>query len=119
MKRGDIFTADLNPSRGSEQSGVRPVILIQRNNIERFTRTYLVVPLTSNLRRSEIPGTFVIPEGEGGLTQDSVALCYQTVVLDHTRLIRQIGELSPPYIEKLRKALIYTLNLEDSSESLA
>ncbi len=113
MRRGDIFTADLNLSRGSEQSGIRPVILIQRNNIERFTRTYLVVPLTSNVRRSQIPGTFIIPVGEGGLTQASVALCYQAVVLDQDRLIRKIGELSAPYLESLRKALIYTLNLED------
>ena len=112
MNRGEIFLANLNPSRGSEQSGIRPVIVIQRNTIGRFTRTALVIPLSSNLRRSNIPGTITIPAGEGGLTQDSVALCYQTVVLDQERFIRKLGNLSQPYLEMIRQALIYTMELE-------
>jgi mRNA interferase MazF len=60
MNRGDSFLANLNPSRGSEQAGIRPVILVQRNTIGRFTRTVVVVLLTSNLRRAQIPGTVVI-----------------------------------------------------------
>jgi mRNA interferase MazF len=113
MKRGDVFLADLNPTRGSEQAGVQPVVLVQRNSIGRFTKTILVVPITSNLRRAQIPGTVSIPSGEGGLTQDSVALCYQAVVLDQGRFIRKIGALSGPSLERLRQALIYTLALDD------
>jgi mRNA interferase MazF len=113
MNRGDIFLANLNPSRGSEQAGIRPVVLVQRNTIGRFTRTVVVIPLTSNLRRAQIPGTVMIPAGQGGLTQDSVALCYQAVVLDNDRFIRKVGELPKPYIETLRQALIYTLALEN------
>lgn len=113
MNRGEIFLANLNPSRGSEQAGIRPVIVIQRNTIGRFTRTALVVPLSSNLRRANIPGTITIPSGEGGLTQDSVALCYQTVVLDQERFIRKLGELPKSYLEMLRQALIYTMELDD------
>jgi len=52
--RGDVFLADLNPSRGSEQAGIRPVIVVQRDNLERFTRTVVVVPLTSNMRRAQL-----------------------------------------------------------------
>lgn len=66
--RGEIYLADPNPSRGSEQAGIRPVIIVQRNTFDRFTTTVVVVPLTSNLRRARIPGTIVIPAGEGGLT---------------------------------------------------
>jgi mRNA interferase MazF len=55
--RGDIYLADLNPSRGSEQAGIRPVILVQRQNMDRFTRTVVVIPVTTNLRRAQIPGT--------------------------------------------------------------
>lgn len=55
--RGDIYLADLNPSRGSEQAGVRPVILVQRQNLDRFTRTVVVIPVTTNLRRAQIPST--------------------------------------------------------------
>jgi mRNA interferase MazF len=82
MSRGDIYLADLNPSRGSEQAGIRPVIVVQRETIDRFTQTVVIVPLTSNLRRLDIPGTFTIPPEEGGLTQESVALCYQIAVVD-------------------------------------
>jgi mRNA interferase MazF len=62
MERGYVFLADLNPTRGSEQAGVRPVVLVQRNSIGRFTKTILVVPITSNLRRAQIPGTVSIPD---------------------------------------------------------
>lgn len=48
---GDIYLADLNPSRGSEQVGIRPVIIVQRDTLDRFTTTVVVIPVTSNLRR--------------------------------------------------------------------
>jgi len=109
--RGDIYLADLNPSRGSEQAGIRPVIIVQHSNIDRFTRTVVVIPLTTNVRRAQIPGTIVIPAGEGGLNQESVALCYQIVVIDRERLQRQIGKLSSSYLQQLAEAIRYTLDL--------
>ncbi|MEB3293361.1 MAG: type II toxin-antitoxin system PemK/MazF family toxin [Synechococcales bacterium] len=112
MKRGEIYLANLNPSRGSEQAGIRPVILVQRNSLERFTRMAIVVPLTSNCRRAQVPGTLEIPAGEGGLTQNSVALCYQMVVLNQERVGRKLGELSELYLKLLGKAIAYTLELE-------
>jgi mRNA interferase MazF len=114
MSRGDIYLADLNPSRGSEQAGIRPVVIVQRGAIDRFTQTVVIVPITSNLRRLNIPGTFTIPTGEGGLTQESVALCYQIAVIDRQRLIRQLGRLSLSYIQQLNEALVYTLELDES-----
>ena len=95
MSRGDVYLADLNPSRGSEQAGIRPVVIVQRDTLNRFTRTTMVVPLTTNLSRTQVPGTTLIPAGEGGLAQDSVALWNQTVVVDEQRLIRKLGSLSP------------------------
>ncbi len=109
--RGDIYLADLNPSRGSEQSGIRPVILVQRQNLDRFTRTIVVIPVTTNLRRAQIPGTVLIAAGEGGLSQESVALCYQIVVIDRQRLQRQLGTLSTVYLQRLGEAIRYTLDL--------
>jgi mRNA interferase MazF len=114
MSRGDIYLADLNPSRGSEQAGIRPVVIVQREEIDRFTQTVVIVPLTSNLRRLNIPGTFTIPAEEGGLTQESVALCYQIAVIDKQRLIRQLGKLKSLYVQQLNEALIYTLKLDES-----
>jgi mRNA interferase MazF len=109
--RGDIYLADLNPSRGSEQAGVRPVILVQHQNLDRFTRTVVVIPVTTNLRRAQIPGTVLIAAGEGGLSQESVALCYQIVVIDRQRLQRQLGTLSTVYLQRLGEAIRYTLDL--------
>ncbi len=118
MSRGEIYLADLNPSRGSEQSGIRPVVVVQREVIDRFTQTVVIVPLTSNLRRLNIPGTFTIPTEEGGLTQESIALCYQIAVIDRQRLIRRLGKLSLPYIQQLNEALIYTLQLDESTNEV-
>ena len=53
---GDIYLADLNPSRGSEQAGIRPVIIVQRDTLDRFTTTVVVIPVTSNLRRCSNTG---------------------------------------------------------------
>lgn len=94
MNRGDVYLADLNPSRGSEQSGIRPVAIVQRDTLARFTSTVVVVPFTTNPRRAKIPGTVVIAAEESGLTQDSVALCYQMAVLDRSRLLNKLGTLS-------------------------
>ena len=79
--------------------------------MERFTRTVVVIPVTTNLRRAQVPGTMLIPAGEGGLSQESVALCYQIVVIDKQRLQRQLGTLSAIYLQRLGEALRYTLDL--------
>ncbi|WP_377479196.1 MAG: type II toxin-antitoxin system PemK/MazF family toxin [Microcoleus anatoxicus] len=110
---GDIYLADLNPSRGSEQAGIRPVIIVQRDTLDRFTTTVVVIPVTSNLRRAKIPGTIILPTGEGGLTQDSVALCYQIVAVDRERLIKKLGTLSADYVSRLQVALQYTLQMDE------
>lgn len=111
MNRGDVYLADLNPSRGSEQSGIRPVVLVQRNTLFRFTSTVVVVPFTTNLRRTKVPGTVFISSENSGLSQDSVALCYQVVVLDQTRLMTKLGSLSSQQLNQLDQALKYTLSL--------
>ena len=109
--RGEVWLVDLNPSRGSEQSGIRPAIVVQRETLERVTVTTLIVPLTTNLRRLKVPGCILIPAGEGGLTQDSVALCYQMAVVDRQRLIRRLGRVSASRLAEVDRALKYTLDL--------
>jgi mRNA interferase MazF len=111
---GDVYLADLNPSRGSEQAGIRPVIIVQRDTLDRFTTTVVVIPVTSNLRRAKIPGTIILPTGEGGLTQDSVVLCYQIVAIDRERLIKKLGTISADYVSRLQVALQYTLQMDES-----
>ena len=90
VKRGEIWLADLNPIQGSEQAGVRPVLIFQNDTISRFTTTVLAIPFTTNLRRASLPSCIRISKDEGGLTNDSVALCHQLRALDKTRLRRQL-----------------------------
>jgi len=90
VNRGKIWLANLNPTRGSEQAGIRPVILFQNDVISRFTTTVLAIPLTTNLRRAALPSCVRIAQGEGGLISESVAPCHQLRVLDKTRLQRKL-----------------------------
>ena len=55
IKRGDVWLANLSPTQGSEQTGIRPVIIFQNNTINKFTSTLLAIPLTTNLRRAKLP----------------------------------------------------------------
>jgi mRNA interferase MazF len=94
VKRGEIWLADLNPTRGSEQGGTRPVLIFQHDVVSRFTTTVLAIPLTTNLRRASLPSCALVAQGEGGLAHDSVALGHQLRVLDKARLQRRLGTVS-------------------------
>ncbi len=107
--RGEIWLANLNPTQGSEQSGIRPAIIFQNDLISRYSSTTLTIPLTTNQRRATLPICLAIPKGEGGLIQDSVALCYQMRVLDKTRLIKKLGQLTPETITQLEETVLITL----------
>ena len=111
VKRGDIWLADLNPIRGSEQAGVRPVFILQNDAISRFTTTILAIPFTTNLRRAILPSCVRVASGEGGLASDSVALCHQLRVLDKTRLIRQIGSASQVTTAAIERCVLFTLGV--------
>ena len=107
--RGEVWLATLDPTQGSEQAGTRPVILFQESTLSQFTTTIITIPLTSNLRRAGLPTCLQIPSGEGGLNQDSVALCHQLRVLDKARLIKKIGQLAPDTIANLETIILFTL----------
>ena len=112
VKRGDVWLADLNPVRGSEQAGMRPVLIVQTNSINRFTTTVLTIPFTTNLRRSALPSCVQVASGEGGLSSESVALCHQLRVLDKTRITRKLGELSIVTLEKVEDCVLFTLGIK-------
>jgi mRNA interferase MazF len=111
VKRGEIWLADLNPTRGSEQAGTRPVLIFQNNAISRYTTTILAIPLTTNLRRASLPSCVQISKGEGGLTNDSVALCHQLRVLDKTRLLKKLGIVSEQTILAVETCVIFTTGI--------
>ena len=111
MKKGDVYIADLSGSRGSEQAGTRPVLIIQSDKINKYTQTVVAIPTSTNLRRAQIPGCVLLPQGEGGLIQDSVALCYQITVLAKSRLQNRIGSLSPGILKQVEDAIKITFEM--------
>ncbi len=111
VARGEIWLADLNPTRGSEQAGSRPVLILQNDAINAFTSTLIAVPLTTNLRRATLPSCVRVDRGEGGLANDSVVLCHQLRVLDKSRLYRKLGLVSRQTIDDVESRLLFTLGI--------
>jgi mRNA interferase MazF len=111
VKRGDVWLAELNPTRGSEQAGTRPVLIFQNDLINKFTSTVLTIPFTTNLRRVSLPSCVQVSKGEGGLDSDSVALCHQLRVLDKTRLQRKLGELTDETMAAIESRVVFTMGI--------
>lgn len=111
IKRGEVWLANLNPTRGSEQAGTRPVIIFQNDAINQFTTTLLTIPLTTNLRRAALPSCVKVGKGEGGLKSDSVVLCHQLRVLDKTRLQRKLGSISQQTIDEIESCVLFTMDI--------
>jgi mRNA interferase MazF len=109
LKRGEIWLANLNPTQGSEQAGIRPVIIFQNDLVSQFSTTVITIPLTTNLRRATLPICLKIEQGNGGLIQNSVALCFQVRVLDKSRLIRKLGQLNSAIISELEEVVLVTM----------
>ena len=112
VKRGEIWMANLNPVQGSEQSGLRPVLIFQNDKINKAISTAIVIPFTSNLRRAALPSCVQVAQGEGGLTLESVALCHQMRVLDETRLQSKLGEVSQQTMSEVEIGVLYTLGVQ-------
>lgn len=105
MRRGQIYRADLDPVRGSEQGGVRPVLIVQNDLGNQSSPTVIVVPLTSRPKRLRQPTHVLIDPPEGGLTLPSQALCEQVRTLEKTRLTAYLGEISLPTLRRVDGAL--------------
>ena len=81
VTRGEVWRADLSPAHGTEQAGVRPVLVIQTDRANPHSPHTIIVPFTTRIRQKLLPSHVLVPAGEGGLTQDSVALCEQIRVV--------------------------------------
>jgi len=112
INRGDVFDARLDPTEGSEQAGVRPVVVVSRNAINQYSSVLVVAPLTTatNVKRL-YPNNVPIAQGEAGLTSDSVLLGGQIRAIAKSRLLRKRGELSRTTLQQIDKALRITLDL--------
>ena len=115
MKRGDIYYADLTPVIGSEQGGVRPVLVIQNNVGNRFSPTTIVAAITSKPSKAEIP-THVSVKIEG-LSRTSVVLLEQIRTIDRARLRTYVNSVDSEVLQQIDKALLVSLGLDDRKES--
>lgn len=111
VARGEVWRADLSPTRGSEQAGIRPVLVVQADRANPFSPHTIVVPFTTRIRSKLLPSHVVVPAGEGGLTQPSVALCEQIRVVDSSRLIARIGNIGSARMQEIAVALRAILDL--------
>ena len=111
-KRGDIFYADLSPVVGSEQGGIRPVIIIQNDVGNKYSPTVIVAAITSQINKAKLPTHVEISSEAYGLNRDSVVLLEQIRTLDKKRLKEKIGHMTDEDTKKVNDALMISLNLE-------
>ena len=111
VKRGDMFYADLSPVIGSEQGGIRPVIIIQNDIGNKYSPTVIVAAITSQINKAKLPTHVEISSEEYGLNRDSVVLLEQIRTIDKQRLKERMGNLSVADMNKINRALTVSFGL--------
>ena len=113
VKRGDIYYADLSPVVGSEQGGVRPVLIVQKNVGNKFSPTVIAAAITSQINKAKMPTHIEIGAADYGLSKDSVILLEQVRTIDKKRLKERIGHLNENLMDKVNEAIEISLGLEE------
>lgn len=111
FKRGEIYVADLSAYVGSEQGGIRPVIILQNNLGNIFSPTLIVAPLTSRYKKRNLPTHYLIEDVEE-LKTTSLVLLEQIKTIDKRRITEYIGQASKDDIKNIEKALTISLGFE-------
>ena len=111
IRRGDLFYADLDPVKGSEQAGHRPVLILQNDTGNQYAPTTIAAPLTTKSSSKAYPTRVRFQKGMGGLRTDSTALLSQIQTLDKSRLGRKIGHVPAPFMEPVNEAIKISLAL--------
>ena len=113
MKRGEIYRADLDPVVGSEQGGIRPVVIIQNNIGNQHSTTVIVAAVTTRDKKAHLPVHVPITAAESGLRRDSVILTEQVRTLEKSRLSTRLGVLTPEAMRRLDKALALSMGARE------
>ncbi|MGB4499951.1 MAG: type II toxin-antitoxin system PemK/MazF family toxin [Natronincolaceae bacterium] len=111
IKKGDIYYADLSPVIGSEQGGIRPVLVVQNDIGNRYSPTIIIAAITSQINKAKLPTHVEIKGEDYGLPKDSVLLLEQIRTIDKRRLGEKIGHVKEDIIEKVDDALRISLGL--------
>ena len=109
INRGDLYSACLDPVVGSEQGGIRPVLVIQNDVGNRYSPTVIVLAVTGQVNKARLPTHVPVLAGENGLQKDSVILAEQISTLDKRRLRERIGSIGPEIMEQVSQALRISL----------
>ena len=115
IKRGELYYADLSPVVGSEQGGVRPILVVQNDTGNKYSPTIIAAAVTSKLTKAKLPTHIELSANEFGLTKDSVILLEQIRTLDKRRLKERIGELSIDTMKKVNVALLISLGFGENA----
>ncbi|SFE35750.1 type II toxin-antitoxin system PemK/MazF family toxin [Alteribacillus iranensis] len=113
VKRGDVFFADLSPVVGSEQGGVRPVLVIQNDIGNRFSPTVIVAAITAQIKKAKLPTHVEIDAAKHRFDRDSVILLEQVRTIDKQRLTDKITHLDEETMERVKEGLEISLGLKE------
>ncbi len=113
IKRGDIYYADLSPVIGSEQGGVRPVLIVQNDVGNKYSPTVIAAAITSQINKAKLPTHIEISAQEYGLAKDSVILLEQIRTIDKKRIREKIGHLDDELMGSVNEAISVSFGLSD------
>lgn len=116
IKRGDIFYADLSPVVGSEQGGIRPVLIVQNNIGNRHSPTVIAAAITSQVNKANMPTHITLGARSFGLTRDSVVLMEQIRTLDKKRLREKMGTLDEANMRRIDQAIAVSFGLTGAGQ---
>ncbi|MDY4976334.1 MAG: type II toxin-antitoxin system PemK/MazF family toxin [Clostridia bacterium] len=105
VRRGDIFYADLSPVVGSEQGGVRPVLVVQNDIGNRYSPTVIAAAITSKINKAKLPTHIELDAQSYGLVKDSIIMMEQIRTIDKRRLKEKIGHLDSAAMQRVDEAL--------------
>ena len=111
VKRGDIYYADLSPVVGSEQGGMRPVLIVQNDTGNRHSPTVIAAAITSQTGKARLPTHIELSARNYGLSRDSVILLEQIRTLDTSRLRERMGQLDGPTMDRVNSAIAVSFGL--------
>ena len=111
IRRGDIFYADLRPVIGSEQGGVRPVLIIQNDMGNKHSPTVICAAITSKMNKAKLPTHVELDAEKYGIVKDSVILLEQVRTIDKSRLKERVCHLDADALEKVNNALLVSMSL--------
>ena len=113
VKRGDIYYADLSPVIGSEQGGIRPVLIVQNDVGNKYSPTVIAAAITSQINKAKMPTHIELPASEYGLYKDSVVLLEQIRTIDKKRLREKVAHLDKGLMDDVDSALAVSFGIEN------